>query len=124
MGRRPGADDTNMAVSLSGYNFPFAIDGLPDRDRAALAMVVTGGSAEQREKIAGPSAAAHREYAEALSAFVASLDITEPEQPFDSTLRRAQYLAEAARRRVEAAYPDLHPEVARRAGNLYAFLNR
>ena len=113
-----------MAVSLENFKFPFAVAELPDRDRAALAMIVTTGSAEQRQAIAGPHAAAHAPYAEALYTFVVGLRIDEPPQPFDSTLQRAQYLAEAARRAVAAAFTDLHPEVARRAGNLYDFLDR
>ena len=113
-----------MAVSLENYKFPFAVEELPDRDRAALAMIVTTGSAEQRQAIAGPHADTYAWYAEALYAFVVGLRVAEPTEPFESTLQRAQYLAEAARRAVMGAFSDLNPEVARRAGNLYAFLDR
>ena len=113
-----------MAVNLESYKFPFAIEELPERDRAALAMIVTTGSSAQREAIAGPHAETHASYAKSLYAFVVGLHIAEPAEPFDSTLQRAQYLAEAARRAIEDAFPDLTFEVARRAGNLYAFLNR
>ncbi len=37
-----------MAASLEHYQFTFAVEEPPDRDRAALAMIVTTGSAEQR----------------------------------------------------------------------------
>lgn len=113
-----------MAVSLESYKFPFVLEELPDKDRAALAMIVTTGSAEQRQAIAGPRAATYASYAEALYSFVVGLHIDEPAEPFETTLQRAQYLAEAARRAVAGAFTDLNPEVARRAGNLYAFLAR
>jgi hypothetical protein len=87
-------------------------------------MIVTTGSSEQREAIAGPHAEIYASYAKSLYAFAIGLNIAERAEPFDSTLRRAQYLAEAARRAIEDAFPDLNFEVARRARNLYAFLNR
>ena len=113
-----------MAVNLGIYEFPFAIEDLPDRDRAVLAMILTTGSSEQREAIAGPHAEIYVSYAKSLYDFAVGLDIAEPAEPFDSTLKRAQYLAEAARRAIENEFPDLNFEVVRRAGNLCAFLNR
>lgn len=100
------------------------VDTLSARDRAALAEILTVGTAEQRYEVAGADGVAYADFAQRLREEIVGLAIPMDDLGAMDSGEFHQSIAQRASDVIEARHPDLAPVVIQRAGYLFSFVNR
>jgi hypothetical protein len=100
------------------------VDTLSARDRAALAAILTVGTAEQRQEVAGADGLAYADFAKRLREEIVCLAIPMDDLSAMDTGEFHQTIARRASEAIQARHPDLAPVVIQRSGYLFSFVNR
>lgn len=100
------------------------VETLSARDRAVLAAILTVGSKEQRQAIAGQDADAYSAFALGIREEVLGLHVEMRDLGHLDAGGFHQTIAQRASEAIAQRHPELAPLVIQRAGYLFSFANR
>ena len=100
------------------------LETLSARDRAALAAILTVGTAEQRREVGGSDCLAYADFGKRLREEIVGLAIRMDDLSAMDPGEFHQTIARRASEAIQARHPDLAPVVIQRAGHLFSFVNR